>query len=335
MRSIILSEIKKIISNIEPNYFENKTILLTGSAGLIGFWILSVLDIISENINMTIYAQYHSQIPSFSNYIFQNKNIHFIQIDLANFSEYSKIPNSDVIIHTAGYAQPMKFLENDIDTLQINVSGTIALLKCLNKNGKFLFLSSAEVYSGLNQKPFNEKMIGTTNTLNDRSSYIEGKRGGEAACYMMYKKGYDAKSIRLGDTYGPGNRINDKRAIYDFIRNGLNNKKIDLLDSGLAIRNYCYISDVIELLFKILLLGKNPIYNLAGKEPIYISDVANIIGKVLNVPVNIPTNSLNGILGAPKDLAVDTTLINSEFNKKDYISLEDGLIKTITWQKKL
>lgn len=329
MREIIL-DVKNIIDKIEVEKFKDKTILLTGSSGLIGFYILTILDSICKEQNITVYAQYHLQLPAFDN--IYNENIKFIQLDLSNFSEYSKIPRADIIIHTAGYAQPLKFIENNLSTLQINVAGTIALLKCLNENGSFVFLSSTEIYSGLSQPPFNEKMIGTSTTLHDRASYIEGKRGGESACFMMFKKGINAKSIRLGDIYGMGNRINDKRAIYEFMRKGIQDKKIDLLDSGSAIRTYCYVSDAVELIFKALFNGKEPIYNVAGKDIVTISTLAKKIGKILNVPINIPTLE-SGVIGAPKNLSVDVSLIQNEFNKNDYISLDEGLKRTIMWQK--
>jgi nucleoside-diphosphate-sugar epimerase len=104
-------------------------------------------------------------------------------------------------------------MSNPIATMQINISATIALLQRLRPNGSFIFISSSEVYCGLTESNFHEEHIGTTTPYHPRSSYIEGKKSGEAACNAFRSQGVRAISARLGDVYGPGTRKHDKRAL--------------------------------------------------------------------------------------------------------------------------
>ena len=95
---------------------------------------------------------------------------------------------------------------------------------------------------------------------------------------------------------------------------------------------HIYISDAIEILWKILLQGNEKIYNVGGNSNILIRDLAFKIGKILNVPVSIP-NDDHGLLGAPHNEKLDLNKILNEFNKVNFIDLDTGLLNTIEWQK--
>ena len=111
------------------------------------------------------------------------------------------------------------------------------MLEKTNKKGGFLFLSTSEVYSGINKQNYENK-IGNTNTNHLRSCYIQSKLAGETLVNIYKKKTkLNAKSVRLCLAYGPGNKINDKRVIYQFIEKALKNSKINMLDAGLDKRS--------------------------------------------------------------------------------------------------
>jgi nucleoside-diphosphate-sugar epimerase len=239
-----------------------------------------------------------------------------------------------MIIHAGGYGQPGKFMIDPMKTLKLNTTLTIKLFEKLKQNGKFLFISSSEVYSGLTKSPFSENQIGTTNTDHPRSCYIEAKRCGEAIVFSARNQGIDAKSVRLSLAYGPGTKKDDKRVINSFIGRALVEKKIDMMDDGSALRTYCYVTDAVEIMWKILLEGKENIYNVGGKSKTTIADLAKLIGKTLKVPVNIPKSNKH-LSGAPDDVSLNLDKIKKEFKKTDFVSLEDGMKKTIEWQKEL
>jgi len=143
-------------------------------------------------------------------------------------------------------------MEKSTKTLKLNTETTFYLFDKLKKNGKFLFLSTSEVYSGLANPPHKESEIGTTNTTHPRSCYIEAKRCGEAICNAHREKGVQSKSARLSLAYGPGTKPNDLRVINSFIQKALQGKR-ELLDQGEAKRTYCYKSDKTEIMETVLI----------------------------------------------------------------------------------
>jgi UDP-glucuronate decarboxylase len=335
MNNIILEDVEKICSNSDFSELNNSTILVTGASGLLGSsFIASLFYLKTIGYKLDVYAQTLSDVPAHISKLALEGGFKVIQSDLANFENYSHLPEADFIIHSAGYAQPTRFLANPAATLQINTSATIALLNKLRSGGKFLFLSSAEVYCGLTNGPFSEELIGSTTPFHPRAAYIEGKRCGEAICGSFRASGVQAKIARLGDVYGPGTRKHDKRALNNFIEKALLRGRIDLLDSGRAIRTYCYISDAVELMWKILLSGKELVYNVGGRSTYSIAELAKIIGRLTETDVVFPDQS-TGIIGAPPELGQNLTRVETEFNKSNYVSLEDGLSRTIAWQRHL
>ena len=335
LSNIITHDAQEICDRVNLDILRDSTILVTGSSGLIGTYILACLCHLREQgVPIEVYGHHLSALPPHVKNLIIRGGFKSLQANLANFDEYSRLPEADIIIHTAGYAQPSLFLADPAATIQVNTSATSALLKRLKSNGRFLFLSSAEVYCGLKGLPFSETNIGTSTPLHPRAAYIEGKRCGEAICNSFRSQGVCATSVRLGDIYGPGTRKHDRRALNSFIEKALCHQKIELLDAGKAIRTYCYISDAVELLWKILLYGKEQLYNVGGHSPITIAELATMIGKIIGVPVVFPATHAE-ISGAPNELRLDLTRIEKEFGKTKYVSLEDGLRATIEWQRGL
>lgn len=246
----------------------------------------------------------------------------------------NKYKKYDCIIFAAGYAQPSKFIENSIETIEINTFSLKKFILHLRKKGKFLYLSSSEVYNKNKKNILTEEDIGNTNTNDPRACYIEAKRCGEAIA-NIYKKKYnlDIKIIRLCLTYGPGAKKNDGRALYEFIQRCIEEKKLLINDSGTAIRKYIYILDAIKMMLKILLYGKSLTYNVAGKEKITIGELAKKIGKITKKPVYF--NKKLSLAGSPKNISLSIKKYENEFGKLKLIKINEGLTKTVSWCKKL
>jgi UDP-glucuronate decarboxylase len=329
--SIILQETKEIISKIDFSELNNKKILITGASGLVGIHMLSCLKELSKSINIDISVWIHNDVSIEFVEIFDNCKI--IKKDITKLDSFDSLSTYDLIIHSAGYGQPDKFMEDKLKTLLINTLSTNELFKKLNTGGKFIFLSTSEIYSGLDEQNISETKIGLTNTNHPRSCYIEGKRCGESICYIYKEIGFDVKIIRLSLAYGPGTKKNDKRVLNSLIQKGLFYEKIKLLDSGSAIRTYAYISDVIEMIWNITLFGKEILYNVGGKSITSIYDLAVLIGKKLNKPIEISQDIRED--GNPKIVNISIDKYMYEFPNKNFTSLEDGIDKTINWQKRI
>jgi UDP-glucuronate decarboxylase len=329
---MIIEECKEIIDSIDFKQLENKSVLVTGASGLVGLYIIGCLKLIKDKYNISVAAFVRNDVSVEQLYILSDINI--IKGDITDNKILSDLNNFDCIIHSAGYGQPGKFLEDKIRTISINTTSTINLLNKLNHNGKFLYMSTSEIYNGLDCVEISEDQIGLTNTDHPRSSYIEAKRCGEAICYSYTKNEIDVKIARLSLAYGPGTKKDDHRVINSIIQKSIQNDKINLLDNGDAIRTYCYITDVVEMLWNILLFGKEKLYNVGGDSKITILDLAKTIGVMMNKEVTTPESS-NELIGNPKVVNISTKRYKDEFGENKLVNINDGLTKTINWQKKI
>lgn len=229
----------------------------------------------------------------------------------------------DYIIHTAGYAQPAKFLADEIATIAVNTTMTMELFKRLKSDGKFLYISTSEVYNGA-KPPHKETDIGTTDPTHPRACYIESKRCGEAICMAYQRLGYDVKIARLSLTYG-ATRKGDTRALNHFVEQARTGK-IQLMDKGEAKRTYLYVEDAVKILWDILLKGTQTIYNVGGTSKTTIAELAQTIGRLTGAEVLLGEKGLDG---APDDVCLDISRILDEFGSREFTSLEDGLKKML------
>lgn len=334
---LILQDSEIIFKKIDFSQLDGKSILITGASGLVGHYLVACLKhSFLQGIKISeIILVVKSEPTNCFHSLIKDIPAQLIKGDLTDIDFLSKLPKADFIIHAAGYGQPGKFMDNQIKTLSLNTITTLKVLEKLNEGGKFLFLSTSELYSGLTNPPYREDQIGTTNTDHFRSCYIEGKRCGEAIVNAFRAKGINAKSARLSLAYGPGTRTDDARVINEFIKKALIEQRIELKDSGLSMRTYLYITDAVEIIFNILFNGKEGVYNLGGESRTSIINLANNIGTLIGIPVLSPSSENKGLVGAPDDVYLDMTRVEKEFGKTKYISIQEGLEKTIEWQRHL
>jgi len=323
------------ISHIDASTLAGKRVLITGASGLIGTGIIAALRSLRiSGCDLHITAHGFSA-PSQHFLDWQNEgHLHLLQSNLADPAAWGMLPEADIIIHAAGYGQPGKFMAAPLNALMLNTGATAALLQKITPGGKFLFFSSTEVYQGLNRPLLTESDIGTTTPDHPRSSYIEGKRCGEAFCHAARGMGIQAAAVRLAHTYGPGTRANDRRVINMFIEKALKEGVIAMQDEGSALRTWGYLTDIVETCLNILIRGTQPVYNIGGRSKLTIRQLAEHIGKICGVEVTLP-QATNSVAGAPQHVEVDLTRAETEFGKTSYVSLEDGLRRTIDFQRHL
>ena len=322
-------DIDNVIKNINFSSLQNKKVLITGASGLVGFYLAQCIKKLQNELNIDLYLSYKNSIP---NYLKEYYDFPYTEIkeDITSIKLEPKF--FDIIIHSSGYAQPMKFLSDSLTTIKINTHATINLLDSLKSDGKFLFVSTSELYSGLDITNLSEDMIGNTNTNHPRASYIEGKRCGEAICHSYITLGYDVKIARLSLAYGPFTKLGDLRVLNSIIDKGLNNNTIELMDDGSALRTYCYITDVVEMFWNILLHGSEVTYNVSGFSNISIKELAENAGSKLNKKVITPT-SPNKLIGSPKIVNISSEKYINEFVKLNFVDMEYGLKNVIEWMK--
>lgn len=308
-----------------------KTFFITGANGLIGSNVVNVLYYLNEKHGLGLKVVGHSFSKPVA-WLPQNENFTYLTSNLAETLPDVKF---DYLIHTATYGQPKKFIQNKLGTIKLNTETLIKLLEMSKRNAaKVLFISSSEIYGQvpLNVMPVKETYFGNVDTLSERAVYAESKRLAETICNIFAQDGLWVKIVRLAIGYGPGVKYSDSRFMNEFIKRTLKNNELTMMDTGRAIRCFCFISDIVEMMFNTLLSSKEMLYNLAGVDNKTIRQVAEMITQNLNAPLHLPKEE-EKIGGTPPQLALDNGKYCTEFGKTDFVDFETGLKKTIEWLK--
>ena len=327
----LADEYAQIKLAFDVSELRNKTFLVTGANGLIGSNLVNVLYDLNRKNDLKLKIIAHS-FSSPVSWLPKDENIRYLNSDLTR--EYDELP-FDFLIHTATYGQPKKFIQNKLGTVKLNTETLIRLLENGKKNNaKVLFISSSEIYGQVPPEimPVTEDYFGNVNTLSDRAVYAESKRMAETICNIFKQDGLWVKIVRLAIGYGPGVKYSDSRFMNEFIKRSLNDGSLTMMDAGRAIRCFCFISDIVEMMLNTMFASKDMLYNIAGIDNKTIREVAEMITADLKVPLHFPQEE-EKIGGTPSQLALSNAKYCGEFNKRDFIPFEKGLKKTIEWLK--
>lgn len=335
MSPIIEKDLLNILEEVNLNKLKDKVVLVTGSNGLIGSYIVRLLYLVNKNQNLNIRVIGISKNePNDVLSEIKDDNFTFYKKNLAEHFEIKE--KVDYVIHGATYAQPTKFLENKLETIKLNTSVTEKLLNiCKKNNASFLFISSSEVYGQSEKIPTPETYNGNSLPTDVRAPYSQSKRLGETICTVFKESGLDVKIVRIAYTYGPGISINDRRVLGNFLNKALTKKSIDMLDSGKQERTWLYISDCIVMLLNVMLNGKSLVYNVGGKDSVSIKGLAEIICEITGSELSVPEKDDVFMAGAPDKVQLDISKLTDEFNIKKFVGLKEGLRRTIEWNKEL
>lgn len=285
---IIKEDIVEILSNFKQfDYFNNKTILISGAAGFLPAYLVETFLSLEPMYNIKVIALVRTLEKAeyrFSHWL-NDSRLKIIKHDIC--FPYETKEKIDIIIHAASQASPKYYGIDPVGTLTPNVVGTINLLNLAKDHNvdSFLFFSSGEVYGevSIDDIPINENTFGYLNPTNVRACYGESKRMGENICVSFYSQfGVNAKIVRPFHTYGPGMLLNDGRVFADFVSNVINKENIVLKSDGSAIRAFCYITDATLGFLNILVNGNNgEAYNIGNpNETKSIYELALIISNI-------------------------------------------------------
>jgi len=327
-----------IIDELDLSPLRNSSILLTGSNGLLGTYIVHLIYWANKTIDLDckIYCLSLNK-PKAAIQELIGSNVIPVQMDLSK--PFSIDYEVDYIFHAACYGQPKKFMENKISTIKLNIDATHTLLEAAKENNaKLMFFSSGEVYGRLpgDLTSVPESYNGDCSTTGPRAVYAESKRLGETLC-AVYGQDYGLKAYvaRIGHTYGPGISIHDERVIGNFIKKALTESSIRMLDQGEKIKTFGYTADITKMLVTVMLNGTDLIYNISGIDTISIRELAQRIADYSKVRVIMPygESDLEHISKDQEYVKLDTTKFIQEFGKPNFTTLNDGLIRTIDWNK--
>lgn len=304
-------------------------ILITGGAGFIG-----------SHMTDRLIAEGH-QVIAMDN---------LVTGDLANIAHHRSNPNFEYIhhdisnhIHVAGPldwvlnlaspASPIDYLEFPIQTLKVGALGThnaLGLAKA--KGAKFLLTSTSEVYGDPLVHPQHEEYWGNVNPIGPRSCYDEAKRFAEAITYAYHRAhGVDVRVVRIFNTYGPRNRVNDGRVVPTFINQALRNEPITVFGEGQQTRSFQYVDDLIEGIRRLMETQFTKPVNIGNPTELTIFEFAKLILRLTGSQSEIVYKPLPQ--DDPKTRRPDNSRAKEVLGWEPRVAVEEGLIRTIDWYR--
>jgi len=305
-------------------------VLITGGAGFLGSHLCD--KFISENFEVICMDNFITGSPDNIAHLFGNSRFQFIHHDVTNYIYVEG--KVDFVLHFASPASPLDYLKLPIQTLKVGSLGTHKTLGlALAKKATFLLASTSEVYGDPLVHPQSEDYWGNVNPIGVRGVYDEAKRFAEAMTMAYHRyHNLDTRIVRIFNTFGPRMRLCDGRAIPAFITQALNNEPITVFGNGLQTRSVCYVSDLIDGIYKLLLSNENEPVNIGNPDEITILDLAKEIIELTNSKSEIVFKDLPE--DDPKVRQPDIDKARSILGWEPKVSRREGLINTIEDFKK-
>jgi dTDP-glucose 4,6-dehydratase len=258
-----------------------------------------------------------------------NQDFTFIEQDVTEFLFLDR--PVDYVWHFASPASPIDYLELPIQTLKVGSLGTHkALGLAKTKSARFLLASTSEIYGDPLVHPQKEDYWGNVNTIGLRGCYDESKRFGEALAMAYHRQHHiDTKIVRIFNTYGPRMRLRDGRVVPAFLSQALQNKPVTIFGRGTQTRSFCYYSDLIEGIYRLMMSGTNDPVNIGNPTEMTMLEFARVIigatrsrSKIVFKP--LPQDD-------PRQRKPDITRARTLLHWGPRVSLADGLVKTIEY----
>jgi len=307
-----------------------ETVLITGGAGFIGSHLCDYL--IEKGYRVICVDNFLTGNKKNISHLMGREDFKLIHHDVTRYIDIKE--KIDYVLHFASPASPNDYLRLPIQTLKVGSLGTHnALGLAKNKNAKFLLASTSEVYGDPLVNPQPESYWGNVNPIGPRGVYDEAKRFAESLV-MAYHRVHkiDTRIARIFNTYGERMRMDDGRAVPNFITQALRDKPITVYGDGKQTRSFCYISDMIEGIYKLMISDENYPINLGNPQEISILEFAKLIKKITNSKSEIVFKELPE--DDPKVRRPDITKAMKILKWKPKVPLEDGLRRTIEWFSK-
>ncbi len=308
-----------------------KTILIGGGAGFIGSHLCDAL--IEKNAVICLDNLVTGAIDNIK-HLLKNKNFTFINCDI--IEPYAKkISRLDEIYDLASPASPKDFAKIPLEIMRVNSLGLYNLLQMAREHkAKLLYASTSEVYGDPAVSPQKESYWGNVNPNGPRSCYDESKRFGESLA-LVFKAQYniDVKIARIFNTYGPRMRPDDGRVIPNFINQALKGDDLSVYGKGEQTRSFCFISDMIEGLIKLMNSQETGPINIGNPKENTILEIAEKIIETTGSQSKISYANLPP--DDPKQRKPDISLAKEKLGWRPEVSLEKGFNETIEYFKKL
>jgi dTDP-glucose 4,6-dehydratase len=253
----------------------------------------------------------------------------FIKHDVTN---YIDVPGPlDYVLHFASPASPVDYQQLPIPTLKVGALGTHkALGLAKDRRAKFLLASTSEVYGDPLVHPQREDYWGNVNPVGPRGVYDEAKRFAEAMTMAYHRyHGLDTRIVRIFNTFGPSMRMNDGRAIPNFIRQALTGEPLTVYGDGSQTRSFCYVSDLVDGIWRLMQAPVHEPVNLGNPYEMTLLDLAKRTLRLTGSPSRLVFQPLPQ--DDPRVRQPDITRARTLLGWEPRVDVDEGLGKTIEW----
>ena len=306
------------------------TVVITGGAGFLGSHLCD--KFIAEDFKVICIDNLLTGNADNIAHLAGNENFKFIKHDITNYIFIAG--KVDYVLHFASPASPIDYLKLPIQTLKVGSLGTHKVLGLAKeKNARMLLASTSEIYGDPDVHPQNEDYWGNVNPIGPRGVYDEAKRFAEAItmAYHRYHK-LDTRIVRIFNTYGPRMRLDDGRALPAFVGQALRGQDLTVFGDGSQTRSFCYVSDLIEGIFKLLLSNEVDPINIGNPSEITIKQFAEEVIRLTGSKSKITYQPLPE--DDPKVRQPDISKASKILGWSPRIGREEGLRITIDYFKK-
>ena len=305
-------------------------ILITGGAGFLGSHLCD--RFIEEGYEVICMDNLCTGSRDNIKHLEGTPNFEYVQHDV---SQFIRVDGSlDAVLHFASPASPVDYTRMPIQTLKVGALGThnaLGLAKA--KGAKFLLASTSEVYGDPLVRPQPESYWGNVNPIGPRGVYDEAKRFAEALT-MAYRRVHkmDTKIARIFNTYGPRMRMDDGRVVPNFLNQALRGEPLTVYGDGSQSRSFCYVSDMIEGICRLLESKENEPVNLGNPREMTIMEFAKKVLEITGSGSEIVYKPLP--VDDPKTRQPDISKAKKVLGWEPKVGLEEGLRKTLDWFQK-
>lgn len=312
-------------------------ILVTGAAGFLGSHLCERL--LNEGHSVVGMDNFITGSPENLAHLANNPRFEFIRHDVANFIF---VPGKvDAVLHFASPASPNPaspygYTNLPIQTMKAGALGTHNTLGVARAhNARYLLASTSEIYGDPLEHPQKETYWGHVDPIGIRSVYDEAKRFAEALTMAYHRyHGIDTRIVRIFNTYGPRMRLDDGRVVPNFIQQALRGEPLTVYGDGSQTRSFCYVDDLIEGIYRLLMSDEHLPVNIGNPAEITILEFAETINRLVGNKAGIVMKEHSRLGDDPQRRRPDITRAKEILKWQPTISLEEGITKTIPYFKK-
>lgn len=311
-------------------------ILVTGAAGFLGSHLCDRL--LAEGHQVVGMDNFITGSPDNLAHLMGNDNFSFIKHDVSHFIF---VPGKiDAVMHFASPASPNPnspygYLNLPIQTMKAGALGTHNTLGVARaQNARFVLASTSEIYGDPQVHPQTESYWGHVDPIGPRSVYDEAKRFAEALTMAYHRfHGVDTRIVRIFNTYGPRMHLDDGRVVPNFLQQALLGQPLTIYGDGTQTRSFCYVDDLIEGIYRLLLSDEHQPVNIGNPDEVTIKEFALVINNLTGNRGGVIYKSDARGEGDPQRRQPDITRAREVLGWTPQISLEEGLLRTIPYFK--